>query len=104
MAMFKSNVDIDNCSSNSWSFYLLMLIVGTIEMIFSISIFSGVELIKSNQPNRKPYQVQTLIFGLALLLELIYWLVTRIVLANLYLKTYGKHGRHCLTKSFIILC
>jgi len=37
----KENIDLDNCSSGSWTFYLLVFLVGTCEMLLSLCIFFG---------------------------------------------------------------
>ena len=71
-------------------------------MILAVNLYFGNEIIHTNQSQRYSYQVNHTLFGYALLIELLYWFVTRLILARIYFLTYGK-GQKCLFNSLTML-
>jgi hypothetical protein len=98
--MTKKNLDYDNCSSNSWCFYMMLFMIGTTEMVMSVILLVLPDLTDSKAAGY--YTVNSYIFISGLLLEFFYWIFMRIHLAKLYLKTYGKL-RTCSVKFLIIM-
>lgn len=96
--IFKSSFDPDNCSSNSISFYTLFFILGTIEMVFSICLAFGYELVSSNKPS--DYSVNKTLFMSALSIEFVFWLISRMFLIRAHIRTHSRR-RLRFTKFFI---
>ena len=96
-----SNVDHDNCSSNSLYFYFLLFIVGSLELFFSVCLVAGWQIIPNAKKSTPPYVINTSIFALGMSLELVYWIICKIVLARRYVKTYGR-GKTCCYKTSTI--
>jgi hypothetical protein len=38
----RNNIGLENFASSSWTFYFLMFLIGTLEMVYSISLYFGV--------------------------------------------------------------
>jgi hypothetical protein len=68
----------------------MLFLVGAAEMFLSVCLYFGIVLIPLKD-NHKPYEINYIIFMAGFTLEIGYWLLTRIALALVYLKTYGQY-------------
>ncbi len=83
---FKRSFDPDNCSSNSHTFYFLLFMIGSIEMLLSVCVLCDIQVIENSNKSMEPYEVNKPLFALAFSIEVAYWLVTRVFLAKTYAK------------------
>lgn len=100
---FKTNVDWDNCSSNSLLFYVMLLTSGTFEMFMSFCLFFDFKIIENSKKNIEPYSVNLLIFAIGVSIEALYWFITRIYLAKTYIKHLGNRNSTIYNISVILL-
>lgn len=96
---FRRSFDPDNCSSNSHTFYFLLFVIGSIEMMLSVCVLMDIRLIENTNKSIEPFSVNQPLFALAFSIEIGYWIVTRIFLA----KTYAKQYEMSRSLAFIII-
>jgi hypothetical protein len=82
---FWENIDKNNWSSNSVFFYLLFFFLGSIEMILSTALCFDFIFWRSSY-DIKRFKVDHNIASLALIIELVYYMITRLFLSITYWK------------------
>ena len=104
-ATCKSHIDVDNCSSNSWCFYIMFFVIGSTELCLALHLFFAYAFLPQSEITdtfKSKFYVNPYVFGIGLMIEFLYWLLTRVNLARSYLKNYGKN-KSCAAKISIIL-
>lgn len=81
------------------------MLFGTLEMLYSAFMYFGSRPLEFDEdPRIKTYELNTLIFGVALAMEFMYWVISRLILTVLYLKSYMKiEGRSCFHNFTVII-
>lgn len=73
-------------------------------MMYSTCLFFEVDPFTFTHNDKlSTYKLNTVLFGIALFLEVLFWLIERVILSVLYLKTYAFHSDRKLSHSLLVL-
>ena len=98
---FWNSFDQTNCSSNSVYFYFLFFLIGSLEMILSITLCFDLQLVLYAD-DKKKFTINHNIFSLALFSELLYFLFARMYTGIQYWK-HNDHKNKCHRVTAILI-